>query len=73
MDGLYNAEELELRNYLCSKIQKKYEFEIPKYILVELIKPSYDKLELNLLINLAVMNNRFTYDEGLILKNKYCY
>ena len=69
----YSIEKIEERNKKCDELQKEYDFEIPKYILTELIKPSYNKLNVASLINLAVVNDRFTSDEGLLLKNKYCY
>lgn len=57
----------------CEELQKEYEFEIPRYILTELISTSYNKLDVCLLVNMAVINHRFTDEEGNILKNKYCF
>lgn len=68
-----NIEEYERRNRECSKIQEQYDFEIPKYILSTLIKKNYDKVEVVLLINMAVMNERFTEEEGKLLKSEYCF
>lgn len=73
MNTLYNTEEFEIINIRCKELQDKYNFEIPKYILIELIKPIYNRLEVALLINMAIMNDRFTKEEGLMLKKKFCY
>ena len=54
------------------KLQEKFDFEIPNYILTELIKPNYDRNEICYLVNMAVINERFTAEEGYILKNIYC-
>ena len=65
--GLKNS--CEMKRY---ELQNEYDFEIPKYILSQLIKPSYNKTNVAALINLAVMNDRFTSEDGRLLKNKYC-
>lgn len=66
---MYKLNDKEIE---CNKIQNKYDFVIPKYILVELIKPNYDKIDLCYLVNMAVINERFTEEEGKILKERYC-
>ena len=72
----YTIEEIEKikeNSRKCNELQNEYDFEIPKYILSQLIKPSYNKTNVAALINLAVMNDRFTSEEGMMLKNKYCF
>ena len=72
----YTIEEIEdikENSRKCDELQNEYDFEIPKYILSQLIKPSYNKSNVAALINLAVMNDRFTSEEGMLLKNKYCF
>jgi len=66
-------EEIKENSRKCDELQNEYDFEIPKYILSQLIKPSYNKTNVAALINLAVMNDRFTSEEGMMLKNKYCF
>ena len=73
MDISIDLIELERINKECSKIQAKYNFEIPKYILTTLIKKDYDKVDGIYLINMAVINKRFTKEEGKLLKNDYCF
>lgn len=71
----YTIEEIEKikeNSKKCDELQNEYDFEIPKYILSQLIKPSYNKTNVAALINLAVMNDRFTSEDGRLLKNKYC-
>ena len=65
-------EEIKENRRKCDELQDEYDFQIPKYILSQLIKPSYNKTNVAALINLAVMNDRFTTEEGMLLKNKYC-
>ena len=73
MNYVYEREKLEAKNILYKEIQRNYNFTIPQYILSEIIKPLYDKKELCMLINMAIMNERFSDNEGKILKEKYCY
>ena len=63
--------EYLIRSKKCDELQKNYSFDIPKYILSEMIKENYDKNELCLLINMAKINNRFTEKEADILKYEY--
>lgn len=58
----------------CNIIQSKYLFEIPYYILEEIVK--FDKTEnntevINLLINLAMLNNRITVEQSEILRKDF--
>lgn len=76
MQHYFSIEEIEKikdDSRKCELLQSEYDFEIPKYILSQLIKPSYNKINVAALINLAVMNDRFTSEEGILLKNKYCF
>ena len=50
------------------KIQEQYDFEIPNYVLEEMIVPSE---KLFLFINIAVLNNRLSKENAQYLKNKY--
>ena len=73
MNPINEMKILEEKQIKYQEIQKHYNFIIPKYILREIIKPLYDKRELCMLINMAIMNERFSDDEGKILKEKYCF
>lgn len=53
-------------------IQKKYNFDIPGYVLDEIISDD-DKNNLNKIINLAVMNKRLSKADANILKNDYVF
>lgn len=69
IEEMYNQYLIRRNKY--KNVQKKYNFEIPMYILSEMIKDNYDKNELCLLINMAKINNRFTEDEADLLKYDY--
>lgn len=69
IEEVYN--QFLIRKRKCEELQRKYNFEIPRYILGEMIKDSYDKNELCLLINMAKINNRFTEKEADKLKYDY--
>ena len=58
-------------NKKCDDIQNRYKFKVPKYILTEIVENNFDKLNLCALINLAVMNNRLSVNEGNLLKKDY--
>ncbi len=73
MDFINEMKIIDAKNIKYQEIQKHYNFIIPKYILNEIIKPLYDKRELCMLINMAIMNERFSDNEGRILKEKYCF
>lgn len=62
--------EIEKNYKLREKIQMKYSFKIPDYVLDEIIngRPS----NLCCLINLAVVNNRLSKENAQILKAKEC-
>lgn len=53
-------------------IQSQYNFKIPLYILDEIVLENYCKQNLNMLINLAVMNNRLSKSNSKILKKVFC-
>ncbi len=73
MDYKYTIEYLQEIKSRCLKIQNKYEFKIPEYILTEIAEENYDRMNLCLLINMAIINNRLTSEEGKILKTEYCF
>lgn len=56
------------------EIQKKFEFVIPDYVLDEIVlaRNKLNKLNLQLMINMAVLNNRLTNEQAKELK-KYIY
>lgn len=58
-----------------SEIQKNYKFTIPDYILEEIVttRNKLDRLNLQLMINMAVINNRLTKGQARMLKKEYCY
>lgn len=57
-----------------SEIQKKYNFTIPDYILEEIVttRNKLDRLNIQLMINMAVINNRLTKGQARMLKKEYC-
>lgn len=57
------------------KIQEKFQFEIPIYILNEIIESRNKHREdnINALINLATINNRIDVENAKILKNEYVF
>ena len=78
----YSTEELQklLTEFMFIKmkgneIQKKFNFIIPDYVLEEIVltRNKLDKLNLNLMINLAVINNRLTKRQAKMLKNEFYY
>lgn len=64
----------EITNFFSKidNIQKKYDFNIPKYVLDEIVNNN-DKDNLNEIINLAVMNRRLSKTNANILKNDYVF
>ena len=58
-----------------NEIQKKFNFIIPDYVLEEIVlsRNKLDRLNLNLMINLAVINNRLTKGQAKMLKNEFYY
>lgn len=56
------------------EIQKNFNFFIPDYVLDEIVltQNKHQKLNLLVLINLAMMNKRLTEEQASELKNKYC-
>ena len=57
-----------------SEIQKNFYFTIPDYILDEIVltKNKLEKLNLNILINIAVINHRLTKGQATMLKKAFC-
>ncbi|MBR2587869.1 MAG: hypothetical protein IKD77_01535 [Bacilli bacterium] len=53
------------------EIQKKFEFVIPDYVLDEIVlaRNKLNKANLQLMINMAVLNNRLTNEQAKELKN----
>ena len=72
MDIQYELEKLKIIKERSSLVQEKYNFEIPDYVLQEIVKDVIDKDRIRLFINLAVENNRITREEGEQLKNDFC-
>ena len=68
----------EYLNFLANerkKIQDKFKFDIPTYILDEIIesKNRHRKENINALINLAKVNERVTDEQAKILKNEFVF
>lgn len=62
--------EIQRFKNLKEKIEYQYGFNIPNYIIDEIINNNnYDNL--CSLVNLAVIQNRLTKEEGIIIKHKY--
>jgi len=72
VDIQYELEKLKIIKERSSLVQEKYNFEIPDYVLQEIVKDVIDKDRIRLFINLAVENNRITREEGEQLKNDFC-
>jgi len=68
-------EYIEWMNIERKKIQEKFQFEIPIYILDEIIesKNKHREDNINALINLATINNRIDVENAKILKNEYVF
>ena len=73
MENKYYTEEIKYIELKYKQIQERYKIQIPKYILRELASSSYNKKELCMLINMAVINKRITLKDGEILKKEYCF
>lgn len=58
----------------CKDIQKKFEFTIPDYVLEEIVltRNKEEKVNLCLMINIAVLNNKLTKGQARKIKNIYC-
>lgn len=61
-------EELEMYNREAPKIQAKFDFEVPAYILHEMITNSFNKENIICLVNLAMMNGRILETNANVLK-----
>lgn len=66
--------ELEFIKAQGREIQKNFEFTIPDYVLEEIVltRNKLEKLSLQIMINMAVINNRITKANGNKLKEIYC-
>lgn len=67
-------DEYKIIKERCNIIQSKYLFKIPNYILEEIVR--FDKTRnnaetTNLLINLAMINNRITIEQAEILRKDF--
>ena len=61
-------------NYMAMKIQSKFDFILPNYIIDEILKneEKKDYINLHYLVNCAVINGRISENNGKIIKNIYC-
>lgn len=68
----FHGQNLEW-NKKAKIIQSKFNFILPDYIIDEIIKneEKKDYLNLNYLINLAVINGRISKDNGKLIKKTY--
>lgn len=66
--------ELEFIKAQGREIQKNFDFTIPDYILEEIVltRNKLEKLNLQIMINIAVINNRITKGQAIKLKKAYC-
>ena len=61
-------EILKIQIQNANKIQEQYDFEIPNYVLEEMIVPSE---KIFLFINIAVLNNRLSKENAQYLKSQF--
>lgn len=61
-------------NYMAIKIQSKFDFILPNYIIDEILKneEKKDYINLHYLVNCAVINGRISENNGKIIKHIYC-
>ena len=66
--------ELEFIKAQGREIQKNFDFIIPDYILEEIVltRNKLEKLSLQIMINMAVLNKRITKGQAIKLKKSYC-
>lgn len=66
--------ELEFIKAQGREIQKNFDFTIPDYILEEIVltRNKLEKLSLQIMINMAVLNKRITKGQAIKLKKSYC-
>lgn len=66
--------ELEFIKAQWREIQKNFDFTIPDYVLEEIVltRNKLEKLSLQIMINMAVLNKRITKGQAIKLKNAYC-
>lgn len=70
VENMLLKKEIQRFKNLKKKIEYQYGFNIPNYIIDEIINNNnYDNL--CSLVNLAVIQNRLTKEEGIIIKHKY--
>ena len=62
-------EEIERRNILKNKVQSYFEFEVPDYVIDDIISEEYYE-HICLIINVAVLNKKITEKNAQILKEK---
>lgn len=69
------TKRIELERYnkevqlLKSKLEQHFEFEIPTYIILDIVEHE-DYEHFCLMINLAVVNNRLSEEQGQLLANE---
>ena len=66
--------ELEFIKAQGREIQKNFDFTIPDYILEEIVltRNKLEKLSLQIMINMAVLNKRITKGQARKLKEVFC-
>ena len=70
VENMLLKKEIKRFKNLKEKIEYQYGFNIPNYIIDEIINNNnYDNL--CSLVNLAVIQNRLTKEQGIIIKHKY--
>lgn len=70
VENMLLTEEIDRFKISKEKIEYQYGFNIPNYIIDEIINNNnYDNL--CALVNLAVLQNRLTKEQGIIIKYKY--
>ncbi len=70
VEDMLLKKEIQRFKNLKEKIECQYGFNIPNYIIDEIINNNnYDNL--CSLVNLAVIQNRLTKEQGTIIKHKY--
>ncbi len=62
-------------NQKAIKIQRKFDFILPNYIIDEIVEneEKKDYCNLNYLVNCAVVNGKISENNGKIIKRIYCY
>lgn len=67
-------DEVSKWNNMAMKIQSKFNFVLPNYIIDEILKndEKKDYHNLHYLVNCAVVNGRISKNDGKIIKDIYC-